>query len=366
MGVRVNHLIKNLAAGGGVMVAGVVPSAGRRRIRVRNLPVLGNLVLPLHAGFTQDVGVVRLAGRHRAGVGLPRASRGSFISWLGVTWDGGMLAGRSWLVFLLALVIACGLAPLRADSLTPIAIAQGVRFDQNLGVQVPLDLPFVSDAGKPVRLGDYFHGEPVLLVLDYYRCPNLCGIVLGSLVSSLKDLTWNAGEKFQVVVVSIDPSDTPRMSEVKKLGYVDRYERPATADGWHFLTGSRASIKTLADTVGFHFVYDPTNQQYAHPSGMIVLTPQGKTSRYFFGIEFPPAQIRDAIMVAAASKVNSPVYDFLLLCCSYNPLQGKYGVLIFNLMRAAGVLMVVALGGYVVHAIRTDPARRGAGTGGSK
>jgi protein SCO1/2 len=261
-------------------------------------------------------------------------------------------------LYFVVLLLACGFAPGRADSSTPIAIAHGVRFDQNLGAHVPLNLPFISDEGKSVRLGDYFHGQPVLLVLDYYRCPNLCGIVLGSLVGSLKEMTWNAGQKFQVVVVSIDPTDTPKLSEEKKLGYVDRYERPDTADGWHFLTGTPQAIKALADAVGFHFVYDPADQQYAHPSGMIVLTPQGVTSRYFFGIEFPPAQIRDAITVAAASRVNSPVYDFLLLCCRYNPLQGKYGVLIFHLMRAAGVLMVLALVGYVVHAIVTDPARR--------
>jgi protein SCO1/2 len=266
----------------------------------------------------------------------------------------------------LALLVACGLVPLRADSSTPIDIARNVRFDQNLGAQVPLDLPFVSETGAKVRLGDCFHGQPVLLVLDYDRCPNLCGIVLGSLVDSLKAMTWNAGERFQVVVVSIDPTDTPRLSEQKKLGYVDRYERPQTADGWHFLTGSAAAIKTLTDTIGFHFAYDPSDEQYAHPSGMIVLTPQGKTSRYFFGIEFSPAQIRDAVTVAAASKVNSPVYDFLLLCCRYNPLQGKYGVLIFNIMRAAGVLMVLALAGYILHAIVTDPARHGATPGGPK
>jgi len=263
-----------------------------------------------------------------------------------------------------ALLIAGALEAVRGDSSTPINIARGVRFDQNLGAQVPLNLPFVSDKGAAVHLGDYFHGQPVLLVLDYYRCPNLCGIVLNSLVESLKDLTWNAGEKYQVVVVSIDPSDTPRLSEQKKLGYVDHYERPGTADGWHFLTGSPAAIKTLADTVGFHFVYDPADQQYVHPSGMIVLTPEGKTSRYFFGIEFPPAQIRDAITMADASKVSSPVYDFLLLCCRYNPLQGKYGALIFNLMRIAGVLTVLAVAGYVVHSIATEPGRRGATPGG--
>jgi protein SCO1/2 len=247
----------------------------------------------------------------------------------------------------------------RADSSTPINIARDVRFDQNLGAQVPLDLPFVSDTGATVRLGEYFHKLPVILVLDYYRCPNLCGIVLNSMVTSLSGLTYNAGDRYEVVVVSIDPSDTPKMSEVKKLGYLDRYERPQTADGWHFLTGSPAAIKKLADTVGFHFVYDPATGQYAHPSGMIILTPGGKTSRYFFGIDFPSAQVRDALAVAASSRVNSPVYDFLLLCCSYNPLQGKYGVLIFNLMRGAGILTVLVVAGYVIYALRTEAARRG-------
>ena len=140
--------------------------------------------------------------------------------------------------------------------------------------------------------------------------------------------------------------------------YVDSYQRPQTAEAWHFLTGSQDSINKQADTVGFHYVYDPASDQYAHPSGMIVLTPGGVTSRYFFGIEFPPAQIDDALRVAAASKVNSPVYDFLLLCCRYNPLQGKYGVLIFNLMRASGCLMVLLLAGYVIHSLWTEPAEK--------
>jgi protein SCO1/2 len=158
--------------------------------------------------------------------------------------------------------------------------------------------------------------------------------------------------------VSIDPRDTPATSALKKLGYVDSYQRPQTADGWHFLTGSPEAIKKLADTVGFHYVYDPASDQYAHPSGMIVLTPGGVASRYFFGIEFPPAQVNEALEVAAASKVNSPVYDFLLLCCRYNPLQGKYGVLIFNIMRAAGCLMVLVVAGYVIHALRTEFRQR--------
>ncbi len=260
--------------------------------------------------------------------------------------------------FLLAFFLVVLGASARADSSTPIDIAKNVHFDQNLGAQVPLDLPFISDAGQPIRLGDYFHKRPVLLVLDYYRCPNLCGIVLNSLITSLKNLSYNAGERFEVVVVSIDPRDTPNISALKKLGYVDSYERPQTADGWHFLTGSPDAIKRLADAVGFHYVYDAASDQYAHPSGMIILTPDGKTSRYFFGIEFPPAQMDAALKVAAASKINSPVYDFLLLCCRYNPLRGKYGVLIFNVMRAGGGLMVVLLAGYVIHALRTETAQK--------
>jgi protein SCO1/2 len=255
-------------------------------------------------------------------------------------------------------LLVCLAAPARADSATPIDVARDVRFDQNLGVQVPLGLPFISDTGAPIHLGDYFHRRPVILILDYYRCPNLCGIVLNSAVESLKNLTFDAGDRYEVVVVSIDPSDTPKISEQKKLGYLDRYERPQTANGWHFLTGSPEAIKALADTVGFHYVYDPVVGQYAHPSGMIILTPDGKTSRYFFGIEFPPAQIRDALAIAAASKINSPVYDFLLLCCRYNPLQGKYGVLIFNLMRAAGCVTVLLVAGYVIQALRADAAKQ--------
>jgi protein SCO1/2 len=231
---------------------------------------------------------------------------------------------------------------------------------------VPLDLPFISDTGASVHLGDYFHQRPVLLVLDYYRCPNLCGIVLNSLVTSLKGLAYDAGDRYEVVVVSIDPRDTPKISALKKLGYVDSYQRPQTADAWHFLTGSPGAIKKLADTVGFHYVYDPASDQYAHPSGMIVLTPGGKTSRYFFGIEFPPAQIDGALKVASAQKINSPVYDFLLLCCRYNPLQGKYGVLIFNLMRVAGCLMVLVVAGCVIHALRTESTQRAQAEGNPK
>jgi protein SCO1/2 len=270
---------------------------------------------------------------------------------------------RSVLVILFA---TCLVTLARADSSAPINIAQGVRFDQNLGAQVPLDLPFVSDDGAPVHLGDYFHQRPVLLVLDYYRCPNLCGTVLNSLVTSLKGLTYDAGDRYEVVVVSIDPRDTPRNSALKKLGYVDSYQRPQTANAWHFLTGPPDSIRKLADTVGFHYVYDKAADQYAHPSGMIVLTPEGKTSRYFFGIEFPPYQIDGALNVAAASRVSSPVYDFLLLCCRYNPLQGKYGVLIFDLMRVAAGLTVVAVGGYVIRSLRAESAQRVAAEKGTK
>ena len=259
---------------------------------------------------------------------------------------------------LLLFFIAGLVTSLHADSSTPIDIAHGVRFDQNLGAQVPLDLAFISDNGAPIHLGDYFHKRPVLLVLDYYRCPNLCGIVLNSLVTSLKGLTYDAGDRYDVVVVSIDPRDTTRLSALKKLGYVDSYQRPQTAGAWHFLTGSQDAIKRLADVIGFHYVYDKTADQYAHPSGMIILTPEGKTSRYFFGIEFPPGQIDGALNIAAASKISSPVDDFLLLCCRYNPLQGRYGVLIFDFMRIAALFTVVLVAGYVIRSIAVEAAER--------
>jgi protein SCO1/2 len=246
----------------------------------------------------------------------------------------------------------------RGDSSTPINYLRDVRFDQNLGAQVPLDLPFVSDTGAPVRLGDYFHKRPVILVLHYDRCPNLCSIVFNSLIASLKQFTFNAGDRFDVVAVSIDPTDTPATSSIKKLGYVDSYQRPETANGWHFLTGSQQSIKALADAVGFHYVYVPALNQYAHPSGIVILTPDGKVSRYFFGIEYQPAKLRDALATAAVAKVGNPVEDFLLLCCQYNPLQGKYGAVIFNALRVAGIMMVLALGAYVFRAIRQEARQR--------
>ncbi|HUB66634.1 MAG TPA: SCO family protein [Candidatus Methylacidiphilales bacterium] len=249
-------------------------------------------------------------------------------------------------------------ATVRADSSTPIDYLRDVRFDQKLGTQVPLDLPFVSETGAPVQLGDYFHKRPIILILDYNRCPNLCSIVFNSLITSLKQLTFNAGDRFDVVAVSIDPTDTPATSAIKKLGYVDSYQRPETAQGWHFLTGSPQSIKTLADAVGFHYVYVPAINQYAHPSGIVILTPGGRVSRYFFGIEYPPADLRDALATAADAKVGNPVEDFLLLCCQYNPLQGKYGVVIFNILRLAGILMVAALAAYVFRAIRQETRQR--------
>jgi protein SCO1/2 len=267
---------------------------------------------------------------------------------------------------ILTLFLASIAFSLRADSTMPIDIARDVSFHQNLGAQVPLDLAFADDTGAAVRLGDFFHQRPVLLVLDYYRCPNLCGIVLNSLVTSLKGLTYDAGDRYDVVVVSIDPRDTPATSALKKLGYVGSYQRPQTASAWHFLTGSPDSIKRLSDTVGFHYTYDAALDQYAHPSGMIVLTPQGRTSRYFFGIEFPPPQIDSALQVAAASKINSPVYELLLLCCRYNPLQGKYGAVIFDTMRMAGGLTVLLLAGYVIQSLRREAAQRPANGGSAR
>ncbi|MGH7971104.1 MAG: SCO family protein, partial [Limisphaerales bacterium] len=171
--------------------------------------------------------------------------------------------------------------PLPAETLSQI------RFDQRINAQVPLDLAFRDDMGRRVALSQYFDRKPVVLVLGYYQCPMLCTLVLNGLVAALEDVKWTAGTEFEVVDVSINPLETPPLAAAKKSTYLRSYGRAGAAAGWHFLTGDASSIKQLADMVGFHYAYDPVSKQYAHPSGVIVLTPKGKVSQYVFGVTYP-------------------------------------------------------------------------------
>lgn len=223
-----------------------------------------------------------------------------------------------------------------------------VDFEQSLGAQVPLNATFRQESGTPVRLGAYFGERPVILVLAYYECPNLCNLVLNGLLESLRNLHQQAGQDFEVVVISINPNETPALASAKKQTYVTRYARPGAAKGWHFLTGDRSEIEQVSHAVGFHFAYDPGSKQYAHASGIAVLTPRGIVSRYFLGIEYPPQDVRVALGEASEQKVGSLTRRLLLLCFHYDPNTGRYSLLITRVMQVAGIGTVLLLGGLMV------------------
>jgi len=258
------------------------------------------------------------------------------------------------------LILLPFLKPVRAatnNSLTDEQLLQ-IKFVQKLDSQVSPNLVFRDETGKRVSLGDYFGRRPVVLFLGYYGCPMLCTLVLNGATESFRDLQWSAGKEFEVVFVSIDPAETSRLAAAKKSSYVRDYGRPGTENGWHFLTGNAAAIQTLADEIGFRYAYDACLRQYAHPSGFVVLTPEGKVAHYFFGVTFSPAEVNTALREADEKKIGSPVRELILLCCQYSPLHGKYGNLAMDLVRAGGIGTVVALGIYFARPARRKPEAR--------
>lgn len=233
-----------------------------------------------------------------------------------------------------------------------------VGIDQRLNEQVPLDLTFRDETGKTVHLQDYFADKPVILSLAYYDCPMLCSLVVNGLIRALRTLSFSAGTEFSVLTVSFNPKDTPPMAAIKKQTALQSYSRPGTETGWHFLTGDEETIRKLTQAVGFRYQYDEKSKQYAHASGIMVLTPQGKVSRYFYGIEYAPRDVRLGLVEASAGKIGSPVDQVLLLCFHYDPTTGKYGFLITNGLRVAGVATVLALGAFMLISSCRDRRRR--------
>ena len=222
-----------------------------------------------------------------------------------------------------------------------------VGIDQRLNAQVPLDLTFRDEQGKTVKLGDYFGKRPVILTLVYYQCPMLCTQVLNGLTSSLNVLKFDVGKEFDVVTVSIDPRETPAMAMAKKQTYIGRYRRATAPLGWHFLTGDQPQIAALTQAVGFRYAFDPKTDQFAHGSGIIILTPEGKVAQYYYGIDYSPNDIRLALVQASKNKIGNVVDEVVLYCFHYDPTSGKYNARVVNLVRAAGVLTVVLLGGFM-------------------
>jgi protein SCO1/2 len=256
------------------------------------------------------------------------------------------------------LVLLVGALPAHAQpEQTQDAILRDVGIDQHLNEQVPLDLTFHDETGQSVQLGTYFGAKPVILALVYYECPMLCTLTLNGLVSALKVLSFDAGNQFNVVVVSFNPAETPSLAAAKKATYLKSYKHPGAEAGWHFLTGDEANIKRLVAAVGFRYRYVPERKQFAHAAGITVLTPSGKIARYFFGVEYAPRDLRLGLVEASNEKIGSPVDQLLLYCFHYDPVTGKYGAVVMNIIRLGGVLTVLVLGGAMLIMWRRDRSR---------
>jgi protein SCO1/2 len=233
--------------------------------------------------------------------------------------------------------------PMQSVGVRPELLKQ-VGIDQKLNQSIPLNLTFRDENGQTVELAQFFGQKPVILTLVYYNCPMLCTQVLNGVESGLKELPTDIGKQFEVVTVSIDPAESHVLAKVKQEMYVGMYGRPGAAQGWHFLTGDEPQIKQLADAVGFRYAYDPDTKQFAHASAIIVLTPEGKISRYFYGIQYPSRDLRLGLVEASEGKIGTPVDQVLLFCYHYDPATGKYGLLISHVIQAGGALTVLILG----------------------
>jgi len=242
---------------------------------------------------------------------------------------------------------------------------QGVGIDQRLDQQIPLDLVFRDEGGRDVPLSSFFHGKPVILALVYYRCPMLCTQILNGLESSLKAVSFTPGRDFEILSVSFDPKDTPELAASKKQMYLRRYGRPGTANGWHFLTGDPANIHALTEAVGYHVKHDAATDQWAHASGIMIATPEGRLSRYFYGVEYAPRDVRLGLVEASRNQIGSPVDQILLFCYHYDPATGKYGALAMGMMRFAGAAFVLICGGFLLIVFRREMRAKNSGAGGA-
>ncbi len=272
----------------------------------------------------------------------------------------------AWL--LLLFLVASQQAPAQMHSVPPESVpgaagaaAREVGFDQRLGANVPLDAEFRdAETQRVVTLGQTLAaGRPTILLLGYHECPMLCSAVLNGLVETMNDLRWTAGREFDLVDVDLNPAEPTTLAASKRRIYLKRYSRPGAGTGWHFLTaadrGNDEAIRRLADRIGFRYRYDPSTGQYAHASGFVVLTPEGQVSRYFFGVNFNPQELHDALAAAGAHEVSrSPIEQLLLLCFHYNPIQGKYGGLILGALRGGAVATLLALAGGIFYLTRRE------------
>ena len=265
-----------------------------------------------------------------------------------------MTTARRVLLAMACLLLATGLSG--AEDKRP-PMLRDVGIEQRLGQTLPLDALFADELGRPVRLGQYFGRRPVVLVLAYYNCPMLCTQVFNGLVSALRVVSFDAGKEFDVVAVSFDPRDKPRDAAAKKKAYLDEYRRPGAGAGWHFLTGGTASIERVTKAAGFRYRYDEATGQFAHAAAVYVATPDGRLSRYFYGIEYGPRDLRLALVEASDRRIGSPVDQILLFCYHYDPKLARYSAAILSVVRMGGVAAVLALSTFLTVMWRRDHRR---------
>ena len=235
-----------------------------------------------------------------------------------------------------------------------------IGFDQNIDQKLPLDATFRDETGKTVTLGSYYGQRPVLLAFIYYECPMLCTQVLNAMTATISMMSLDAGKDFELVLVGIDPRETPAQAAAKKREYLRRYKRPGAEAGWHFLTGDEPEIKRVAKAAGFRYAWDEQTQQYAHPTGIIVTTPDGRLARYLFGIEYGPRDLNLSLVEASQGKVGSFADQLLLFCYHYDPMTGKYGIYVMRTLRVAGVATVLLIGTFIVVMVRREKSQQNA------
>jgi protein SCO1/2 len=255
---------------------------------------------------------------------------------------------------LLTMAAAAVVAAAPRASAQPGGALKEVAFDQNLNAQLPLTTAFRDENGQEVRLADYFGKRPVILVMGYTNCPLLCSQVLGEVTRSLKPLDASIGKDFDIVTVSINPKETPEQADGQRRNYLKRYNRPGAESGWHALTGDEASIARLAKVVGFRYTYSAKLNLYAHAAGFVLLTPAGRISRYFYGVEYPARELKYALIEASSSKIGSPIDKLVMYCYDYDPATGKYTFAIMNTIRVFGVATALALGTFMFAMVRRD------------
>jgi len=230
-----------------------------------------------------------------------------------------------------------------------------VSIQQKLDSQVPLKAQFKDESGSTVELGKYFgHGKAVILNLVYYECPMLCTEVLNGLTSTLRTLKLDVGKDFEVLTVSFDPRETPALAAKKKQAYLERYGRQGASSGWHFLTGDKENIAKLTESVGFRFAWDDKTQQWAHGAAIMILTPKGRVAQYYYGVEYPPKDLRLGLVEASENRIGNLVDEVLLYCYHYDPRTGRYGAVVTRILQLSAAATTLILGGFMIVMFRRD------------